>query len=670
MQIKGLRNLVAGFDVKVRPAFGDGSHCKVPFPFEYWGKEQHYTMPDIVMSLPGNAEAGWKSAWSGISTVFEVKRDKSEDPVDEGSATIKTSGQPMSALIQISKSARNLLHTHRLLYAYVVGIYNDKARIFRFDHAAGVVSRAIDLQNDPHPLYEFLWRFCNYSHSAQFPLVPPCVVIRSPTQIPLPAETVAAHPYQTRSMTRPPRAEESGDAAVLSDDAGTRCFLGMDPTVFAVSKNALKMVNKLLSESNPPQKLLSPEEEKSCRWVAFVKERNPDGSAKTTKWYILYRLRFLNPRLFSRATRVWDAYDAETWEPRAIKDAWRQLARDREDLLYVRLRDQLRKRNDLEQLVEECKNYGLSQGDDLTDDGDDSRSDAPPPSTAADNESVHELNAEGAPIIAEELEALSNTLLYGLPDVEVGDDLGAHEAHRLFETTGRRDEDQSQATRASPSDVDLDSLARGEDNQPPAYDVYHRTICAWLREKDGQNPARFNERSHMRLVMKTVGRPLSSFNSTKEMVTAIRDAIIGEQLVHLPSSGCNAYCKCLSGHMLAFKAGLIHRDLSDGNVMITDGGLFYGFLLDLDYAFNWMEALELAGQPVDEATWASYVDAYNERVVDIERPAGAGQVIPPLVEGREMPQASRATNSGASWRQRMKMKERTVRASRFHVAPA
>ncbi|EPS97689.1 hypothetical protein FOMPIDRAFT_1081812, partial [Fomitopsis schrenkii] len=68
----------------------------------------------------------------------------------------------------------------------------------------------------------------------------------------------------------------------------------------------------------------------------------------------------------------------------------------------------------------------------------------------------------------------------------------------------------------------------------------------------------------MRLVMKTVGRPLSSFKSTKEMVTAIRDAIIG--------------------HKLAFLAGLIHRDLSDGNVMIHDGDLFSGFLLDLDYA--------------------------------------------------------------------------------------
>ncbi|EPS97265.1 hypothetical protein FOMPIDRAFT_1128889, partial [Fomitopsis schrenkii] len=97
--------------------------------------------------------------------------------------------------------------------------------------------------------------------------------------------------------------------------------------------------------------------------------------------------------------------------------------------------------------------------------------------------------------------------------------------------------------------------------------------------------------NHMLLVMKTVGRPLSSFKSTKEMVTAIRDAIIG--------------------HRMAFIAGLIHRDLSDGNVMIHDGGMFSGFLLDLDYAFDWMEALELAGRPVDKEAWAAYVEEYN-----------------------------------------------------------
>ena len=113
--------------------------------------------------------------------------------------------------------------------------------------------------------------------------------------------------------------------------------------------------------------------------------------------------------------------------------------------------------------------------------------------------------------------------------------------------------------------------------------------------------------------------------------------------------------------MLAFKAGLIHRDLSDGNVMIMDGGLFSGFLLDLDYAFNWMEALELAGEKVDEETWAAFVQKYNEQVVSIapSRPAPAGSEVPVLVKKAGMT-PRRGADSSASWTERMKMKERTV----------
>ena len=497
----GLVNIVDHFASEHKPAFSDGSHCKIAFPFEAWGKEQHYTMPDIVMSLPGNSESNWAGSWEGISTVFEVKRGNAEDPVNEATATINTDRLPTAALIQISKNARNLLHTHRLLYAYVVGIYNCKARIYRFDHAAGVVSKAIDLKEDPFPLFDFIWRFCHYEQPA---LKPP----HAPTS--LSART------QTRSMAKTGR--------------GSLSFLGMDPTITTALEQDYEKINELLKNATPPKAPFAKEETKACRWVAVVTEYHPDGSAKTTKWYLMYRLRFLNTRLFSRATAVWDAYEVENgeWQPRAIKDAWRQLARDREDVLYARLRDGLRTCDDLEKLVEECKNFGLPPRDDsaLDTSGDDAHSDAPPPSTAAGNESEYGLEDEGRSAIAEEFEVLGDTLLYGLPDVETGDcDLGAREARKLWDRTrGRASGSQNTGTSA-PSDTDLDSLAQGG-GRPPVYDVYHRTICAWLREETGKD-ARFNERSHMRLVMKTVGRPLSSFKSTKEMVTAIRDAIIG-----------------------------------------------------------------------------------------------------------------------------------------------
>ncbi|KAI5116111.1 hypothetical protein M0805_001981 [Coniferiporia weirii] len=68
---------------------------------------------------------------------------------------------------------------------------------------------------------------------------------------------------------------------------------------------------------------------------------------------------------------------------------------------------------------------------------------------------------------------------------------------------------------------------------------------------------------HYRLVLGTVGRDLTSFRSTKEMLTAIADA--------------------MEAHGKAYEdAGILHRDISPGNIMITEDG--EGFLIDWDLA--------------------------------------------------------------------------------------
>ena len=53
VQINGLKQLVSEFDDVRRPKFADGSKCVVPFPFKEWEEEHHYTLPDILMSFPG-----------------------------------------------------------------------------------------------------------------------------------------------------------------------------------------------------------------------------------------------------------------------------------------------------------------------------------------------------------------------------------------------------------------------------------------------------------------------------------------------------------------------------------------------------------------------------------------------------------------------------------------
>ncbi|KAH9915728.1 uncharacterized protein B0H18DRAFT_835948, partial [Fomitopsis serialis] len=67
-----------------------------------------------------------------------------------------------------------------------------------------------------------------------------------------------------------------------------------------------------------------------------------------------------------------------------------------------------------------------------------------------------------------------------------------------------------------------------------------------------------------RFVVESVGTPLAKFGPTKELVEAIRDALLG--------------------HKRAFDAGVLHCDVSEGNVLLCrhPSAGFKGFLHDLD----------------------------------------------------------------------------------------
>lgn len=78
-------------------------------------------------------------------------------------------------------------------------------------------------------------------------------------------------------------------------------------------------------------------------------------------------------------------------------------------------------------------------------------------------------------------------------------------------------------------------------------------------------PASVN-RVHTRLIT-TKGRPITQFRSNRELLLALRDAI--------------------QGHRSLFRHGILHRDISVNNIMITLGHRsdgFHGFLIDLDLA--------------------------------------------------------------------------------------
>ncbi|KAH9930116.1 uncharacterized protein B0H18DRAFT_1209608 [Fomitopsis serialis] len=546
----GLRSLVQEFEPERRPLFAEGSRCRVKFPFSTWEDERNYTMPGILMSFPGEQDEGWAGTWHGISMVFEIKRTRGEDPIDEYG--VRYGKQATDALTQLAKSARNLLSTHGMLFVYVVGIYGDTARIYRFDHAACVVSRSFDFKETPWPLHELLWRFCYYQG---------------------------------------PR----GGARVASAPP-TYMLIGADPSVQRATDEDLRLAEEKYAKVGTEPLTLT--DKQACRWIT-VTRHSEDGTEMGTTRYLAYRIRSLNARLFSRATAVWDALEEGTWERCVIKDSWRQLEHDREDVLYDRIRGSFRDRPWHEVLEDHVFMH---------------RNDGPKekPSIPTGPFQVDEQGCSMLPLELEEMlvdAALDPTIaeLYGLPEISYSDDLGAREASKAL----RPDSSNAAGNRGSTGIV--------------------------LRDPKNAN---YYERSHMRVIMKTVGRPLSSFKSTKELVRALRDAIIG--------------------HRQAYQAGVIHRDISEGNVMICDTSIasFTGFLLDFDYGFDWKAALKHAGLPVTKASWKTFVEKYNESLPYRHRPAPPEQqpVLDPHDADVTNPEAKAAREK---WEVRMKMRERT-----------
>ncbi|KAK7021225.1 hypothetical protein R3P38DRAFT_3543445 [Favolaschia claudopus] len=86
----------------------------------------------------------------------------------------------------------------------------------------------------------------------------------------------------------------------------------------------------------------------------------------------------------------------------------------------------------------------------------------------------------------------------------------------------------------------------------------HRTVFLGL-----ENFKHF-ERHHMRTLLTPVGGPLREFESTKVLVQALYYAVL-----HL---------------RVAWQAGVFHRDVSEGNVLLQETSATEGFLVDWDYA--------------------------------------------------------------------------------------
>ncbi|KAH9915723.1 uncharacterized protein B0H18DRAFT_89200 [Fomitopsis serialis] len=158
----GFTSLVRRFDRTKKPVFVNHNHDRIVFPYKLCASEHHVTRPDVIASFPGEESIGRHADyWRNISFVVEVKLAVSDDPMKSYSDAHE------ATLVQLSKSARNLLVSQSRLFVFVIGVYGPLARIFRFDHAGAVCSDAFDYTtlDGSRLLHEFLWRFTHPRHT-------------------------------------------------------------------------------------------------------------------------------------------------------------------------------------------------------------------------------------------------------------------------------------------------------------------------------------------------------------------------------------------------------------------------------------------------------------------------------------------------------------------------
>ncbi|KAI0355846.1 hypothetical protein OH77DRAFT_268114 [Trametes cingulata] len=299
--------------------------------------------------------------------------------------------------------------------------------------------------------------------------------------------------------------------------------VGCDPTVARLDLAGQAWVREQLKKANAKD------------WKKHVRELHKarrvevyDHKTGKTMPYILYHLVDVNGRLFSRATTVWRAIeDTRVWhdgqlvedptctapaKPRIVKEAWRQLVRRSEAEFYERIEEKIPREE-----------------------------------------------------------------RFGLPTMVCGGDMGSREFCWWEETRRRKSADADVSTSApesnaaGPSTPSPPSDSSGPDTRdiPPEdfpLPYPQQQTYSW-RLLYGEGYA-YLERSHMRIVVDDVGRPLTQFRCTRELIQAIRDAIVGHRQARE-------------------KARVLHRDVSVGNILIVNEPNergFYGFLHDYDYS--------------------------------------------------------------------------------------
>lgn len=254
-------------------------------------------------------------------------------------------------------------------------------------------------------------------------------------------------------------------------------FVGCDPTIRRLtSDDEVWLKSRLALVGIPPDALFITEAR--CAEV-YDDDDDDDIATMAPKPYIMFKALDISGRLFSRATSVWlgirdtrDKDDEEEVCLRVIKDAWRQLVHEPESTFYDRL-----------DIIPDDERIGLAK---LLDGGD----------------------------LGEREVRLWETAVYGRPSSK--DDIDHHSRLSSPRTTT-----SEEVLDKAPRSLFMSSRTTALPSHRPMQQTFSWRLS---RGKDYWH----RERSHMRFVIDTVGKPITRFDSTQELIQAVWDAIQGE----------------------------------------------------------------------------------------------------------------------------------------------
>jgi hypothetical protein len=135
--------------------------------FRPLSESEQPTLSSIVISLP-QINAATSQHDDGCPTavcLIEAKGQAQQDPFDED-GDVKTGHSHTLTVAQLAKAGRDLLASNSSCFSFVLGVYGHTARIFRFDRAGVIMSKAFDYVTFPHILGKFLWQLIHPQHSA------------------------------------------------------------------------------------------------------------------------------------------------------------------------------------------------------------------------------------------------------------------------------------------------------------------------------------------------------------------------------------------------------------------------------------------------------------------------------------------------------------------------